>query len=495
MFAVTKRLPALIAALSVAALAGCSSNNDDDNAGAPAPAAAPPTGQAFVEVIHASADAPPVNILVNGAAAFTDVDFKEQVSATLDAGTIEVEVVGLLPNDGEVTVIPAAGEPTPALSLAADSRVTVFAIGDVAEIAPYVIVDSSPDVPADEVRVRVLHAAPDAGQVEVFVTNPDANIVSPAGTDTVISAVFDFGQELTSNALQVPAGDYRVRVTRPGAPGAVLFDSGLLPLPGGANLVIAAVPNTTAGLVRNAPSPITLVASTGAGLLEIVNDGTPATVRVVHASSNTPPVDVVVGGSVAIPGLTYLASFGGEAVTAALPEGDYVFDVAVSPYNPGDAFPLSEEETLVAGEAKSVLAIGSLDGTSATQPGDFPLKTVVLDDQTRSIATAAQVRIIHASVLAGAVDIYVQPGNTLLMGEDIADGTAAFLENVPYEAVTPYVQLAEGSYDIAVTGAGSKTPAIGPLTVGVDAGGIYTIIALDGENQTAPTAAVLNDSL
>jgi hypothetical protein len=43
---------------------------------------------------------------------------------------------------------------------------------------------------------------------------------------------------------------------------------------------------------------------------------------------------------------------------------------------------------------------------------------------------------------------------------------------------------------------GSKTPAIGPLTVDFDANGIYTVVALDGTNLSTPLGVLaLDDTL
>ena len=93
---------------------------------------------------------------------------------------------------------------------------------------------------------------------------------------------------MTPDPLVVPAGDYQVRVSAPGDPGNPFYDSGTISLPGGADLVIAAVVNTGPG-----DSPIKLVATTGGALLEFSDVDTPATVRVVHASPDAPPVDVL----------------------------------------------------------------------------------------------------------------------------------------------------------------------------------------------------------
>jgi hypothetical protein len=106
----------------------------------------------------------------------------------------------------------------------------------------------------------------------------------------------------------------------------------------------------------------------------------------------------------------------------------------------------------------------------------------VTTDDDRSIATEARVRILHLAPSAGLVDIYVTPPMT-----DIATVEPAF-SSVDFLADTGYVSLAGGSYDVTVTLAGTTTAAIGPATITIADGGVYTAVARD------PNPAVTNDS-
>ena len=77
------------------------------------------------------------------------------------------------------------------------------------------------------------------------------------------------------------------------------------------------------------------------------------------------------------------------------------------------------------------------------------------------LGSGAQVRAIHASPNAPAVDIYVK---------GVSQPVAA---NVTFGATTPYLDVAPGSYTIDLRGAGSpatSSPAysIGPLTISQD---------------------------
>ncbi len=115
------------------------------------------------------------------------------------------------------------------------------------------------------------------------------------------------------------------------------------------------------------------------------------------------------------------------------------------------------------------------------------IQPLVLVDDNRRIATEARVRIVHASPSAGNVDIYVTaPGD----GIDAIDPAFA---DVPFLAETGYVSLAAGSYDVTVTPTGTKTAAIGPATIAVDAGGIYTAAARDEIGSGTPLGLILLD--
>jgi len=83
--------------------------------------------------------------------------------------------------------------------------------------------------------------------------------------------------------------------------------------------------------------------------------------------------------------------------------------------------------------------------------------------------TANKIRVMHASPNAPAVDVYVD-GNLVLA-------------DVPFFATSPYLELPDGTYNIAVTPAGASTDNAvlsGPLTVqGGAAGTVAAVNTLD----------------
>jgi Domain of unknown function (DUF4397) len=119
--------------------------------------------EAFVRVVHASPDAPNVDVWVDGEAVLTDVPFTAVSDyLTLPAGTYNVQVTATGSTD---PVIDAD------LTLEAGISYTVAATGLLADITVTVLVDDR--MPASgQAKLRVFHASPSApSEVDVAVTD------------------------------------------------------------------------------------------------------------------------------------------------------------------------------------------------------------------------------------------------------------------------------------------------------------------------------------
>jgi hypothetical protein len=180
-------------------------------------AAAQMASDAQVRVIHASPDAPPVDIWVDGAPAITGLAFGQataHVRLPVGAHQVAVTPAGAPP---ESAVIAAT------LDLAAGQAYTVMAVGPLAEIKPLILTDQRQNG-STESHVRFVHASPGAPAVDIAV----------AGGPTVFRDVA-FGQG--SDYVDVPAGDLDLEVRVAGTdttvlrvPGASFAEGGIYTL-------------------------------------------------------------------------------------------------------------------------------------------------------------------------------------------------------------------------------------------------------------------------
>jgi hypothetical protein len=148
--------------------------------------------QARVRVVHASPDAPAVDVWVNGNPAFRNAAFQDITPyAPLDAGSYRVQVVPA--GATEPAVIDAT------LDLAAGTDYTVVAVGRLADIEPLVLTDDNTAPAPGKAHVRFVHASPDAPAVDVAVK----------GGPVLFSNIAFKG---VGNYLPVDAGTYDLEV-------------------------------------------------------------------------------------------------------------------------------------------------------------------------------------------------------------------------------------------------------------------------------------------
>ena len=377
-----------------------------------------------VKIVHAVSDAPDVSVSRTNGVVIPNLAFGAVADALVASpGDFAIAVDAKLPGNTVARVIPQT-----TLTLAEATDYVVFAAGKATDssIEPIVVSFPQTAVTSGNVRLRVVHSAASAPTVDVHLTAP-ADALS-AGT---VAATLEFSD--TTGDVTVPAGDYRVRITPAGNLTTVVYDSGTVAL---------------------------------------LDQGSVSAIRVVHDVSDAPAVDVLVDGAEAINAL----SFPNFTDYAELAPDTYNVKVAADADN--SVVVIDADLELEAGAYYTVHAVGSLTEES--------IEPLVVVDNPRRIATAAQIRVIHGSSLAGPVDVY------LTANSDISAATAA-LSNVPFKADSGYIQVPAGDYFVTVTPTGSKTAAIGPVAVTLEANNIYTAVARDGAGLTADLGLILLD--
>lgn len=175
------------------------------------------SGHAQLRVVHASPDAPNVDVLVDGKTVLTNVAYETASNyLTVGAGSrkIEVRATGTSQDVISATV-----------SLSRNKYYTVLAVDKLANITPLVLTDDNTPPASGQIKLRLVHASPTAGPVDIYVEAPGAGVT---GSPTLTNVPF----KAASSYLAVPAGSYEAYVTPTGTK-TVALDSGSLSLSAG----------------------------------------------------------------------------------------------------------------------------------------------------------------------------------------------------------------------------------------------------------------------
>ena len=207
---------------------------------------------ARVRVVHASPDAPAVDVYADGAKVLTNVAFKgssDYLSVPAGPHNFKVFATGANPATGTAVINADA-------TLAAGKDYTVVAIGKLAEIKPLVLVDNNAAPAAGKAHVRVVHASPDAPAVDIAVKG-----------GAVLVPNLLFGKD--AGPLPVDAGTYDLEVRAAGTTTVALPINGVQLAAGKIYTVFAVgllngTPKLEALPIVNDPAPAPAVAPAAA---------------------------------------------------------------------------------------------------------------------------------------------------------------------------------------------------------------------------------------
>jgi len=306
---------------------------------------------ARVRVVHASPDAPAVDVAAGGDVLVEGAEFGDAAYVEVPAGEYDLQI---RPSGEEEAVAEFPAE------FAGGTVYTAYAVGYLEpEMAPgdsapafdlELSVDAGGDGGMTETgNVRVAHVSPDAPNVDVYVDD-----------DQVLSDV-PFGE--VSDYLEVPTGDRTVQITAAGDPDTVAFE-GDVPVEA-ADYTIAAVGELTSEDTEFRPL-----------VLEDDNSdpgGDSARLRVVHASPDAPAVDVTAEG--AEDALFDGVPFGGSGYVT-VPATDYTVQIRPdSEGNDGDVV-ADFDVSLNGGTVYTAFAQGYLSPDDESADPAFDLNVV-----------------------------------------------------------------------------------------------------------------------
>lgn len=179
-----------------------------------------------------------------------------------------------------------------------------------------------------------------------------------------------------------------------------------------------------------------------------------AMVRVLHASPDAPAVDVYLDDA-KVDALTNVP-FGTISGYLDIPAGDHNVKVYATGTTTGPV--IDADVTVAAGQAYTIAATDAVASISAQ----------VIEDSPSASCDTAQVRVVHFSADAPAVDVATA-------GAAPAD---AVVKNLSYPSPTGYLALPGDSYDLEVRLAGTTTVALALPGVTIEDCMSYSVFAI-----------------
>ncbi len=442
--------------LVLASLSACAIESSASSSDVAAPASASLVSSsdelagatAQIRIVHASAEAPAVDIYAVGSStpAVSCIKFGETSTyLTLPSGAYAFQV--------RAAGASASGTPlytTPVLNLAAGKKYAAIASGSVRALlsptparAPSAfrvigLEESYGAAPSGTARVRVVHGSADAPTVGIDLG--DDNAAAPeVPALSRFSATDAAGVSLPSGqALQVGIVSGGAKVTA--------FTTPALPS-GGAFLAIAV------GQLRSVPNAQDVGTGIGLSLLLVGPSGTVGIVRqnplvyALHASADAPAVDIFAGSARVYGGLSY----GGLSKGVRLPPGNYNLDIyaAGTATRPAGSSVFNfDTGSLKAGERYLAVANGFLSASSGE--GAFNVAALPLKPVTGRTDNSG-VTFLHALPDAPLASFY----------SAILTGGSGFIaaNNVPFGAsLTGYPRLLQAPYNQTTLRVPSQSP-------------------------------------
>jgi hypothetical protein len=321
------------------------------------------------------------------------------------------------------------------------------------------IIDSNNNPVSGNFKLRFAHAAPDLGSLDVYVTADGKDF----NTDTFrYSLSFNsIAPTNGSNAMEVPAGKYRLRLTRSGTK-IVVFDSGAFSEVTGADLQYVIIPSdnptgASAATVLNIPSIGTAkeLVDTRAGF-RFANFGTSTAysgnydVYWHDINEALSPVNKVLSNTQA----------GATSTRVDIQAGTKRLTLT----QPGStAEVLRFDIALVAGKRQSAYLIGNATATSGVQALKLTLTT---DESASTQVGQSKVRLLNLDPVNTATLDLVTLAVSNIDGSNFISSRIASKVSYLGSATSTYQTIPAGSYQIATVATTLTSPLL-PTATGV----------------------------
>jgi hypothetical protein len=373
-------------------------------------------------------------------------------------------------DDDDETTTPVSGSASYTFLGATDY--TVIAYGRLGDIRTFLIegFDQRDDVDDEKLILQFTHAAPDLPAMDVYITSVQADIATRQYVDTLNFTEASTPLELTLNRDDDDLDDDATLVAEvvielmASGTGQALYRSNKMTFTENSR-VLFAIANA------NGPGPAAVklvLAGSGSGEQRHHLDG--AALKFIHASSDTPALDVTVGSGLADPLATNVA-FRQSTSYVGIRAGE-IGMIAV-PAGVGSPYVFFEEFSATAGQYYSAYALGPAAVVDA----------VVFAADARSIPTQTKFRFLHGAASLeerDPLDLYLRLPGAVVDFDD--DDTVANVTSLTYQTATSYYTLKEGAYDVYFANAGSSSIVMGPTPFHVANGEITTLMLVDAED-------------
>lgn len=446
-----------------------------------------PEGTVALRVVHASPDAPAVDVYADGLndPLFSNVaygDVSDYLMVPEGTYNIQLRSAGAL---GSSAPVYETGD----LTVSEGDVITAIATGFLSsldaedEFRVLPLFEDFADA-GSSARVRIVHASPDAPTVAIDVGNDGSPEI--AALDRFAETGLEGIELPAGSALQIGiwAGDPLARVTAFTTPA----------LPAGGELFVIAI-----GSLESLPRE-----ETGFSLLAVANSGAIGrigqnpVVYALHAGPDAPAVDIFAGDLELADDLAFAELSGSIQV----PPGSYTLDffgtTAGSTRPGGSAAASLDTPDLEAGQRYLAIATGFL----AAEMGEEPFRLVAFRDDLELASGTARVSAIHASPDAPAVDIgTVDAGQIdLVVFDNVAypEGEPVDGAEVPAAALTLGVAATGSTDPVAtfdiVTAAGLRAfaVAVGALTPEAGEESFRLVVVNTTESPWAATPVIPN---
>jgi hypothetical protein len=398
----------------------------------------PPDGKAWLRIVHASSDAPTVDIWAGGEPLVEGLKYGDASEwLVLDPASYDVEIKAS-PSKAEDPAVYKTGP----FAVEEGDKVSAIAaglIGSMADASKFRVLsvreEFSPAGSGSAIA-RVVHAAADAPTVGIDLHNDDpaAPEISKIDrfTDTAAAGfVLSSGQK-----LQIGVASNGARVTAFTTP----------ELPEGAELLIVAT-----GLVASKPGD-----ANGFSLLAIGPDGSLGFIRqnpfvyALHAGPDAPPVDLYAEKTL----LTSL-SFGQLGGPVQIPPGDYTIDFRAMGTDPTAAPAASAKATgLEPGQEYLSIATGFLGST-----GSDGFQLLSFANGFPREAADPLIRVVHGAPDAPTVDIGI------LNAEKVVNPVLVKAVSFGQAADPGGMNMGTGTIPVGVTPAGMNDQVVASFHV------------------------------